>query len=52
MLKHQDLNIGKRKIAIVGVGYVGASIAYALTIRNLAKEIVIIDIEKKKPREK
>ena len=32
-----------RKVAIIGTGNVGASIAYALTIRNLAREIVLID---------
>lgn len=32
-----------RKVAIVGTGSVGASIAYALTIRNLAREIVLIN---------
>lgn len=47
-MRHKDLNIGKRKVSIVGVGYVGASIAYALTIRNLAREIVLIDIDRKK----
>lgn len=38
----------KKKIAIIGAGYVGASIAYALTIRNLAQEIVLIDIDENK----
>lgn len=42
------LALGERKVAIIGVGFVGASIAYALTIRNLAREIVLIDIDKKK----
>ncbi len=37
------ISIGNRKVAIIGVGYVGASIAYALSIRNLASEIVLID---------
>lgn len=32
-----------RKVAIVGTGNVGASIAYALTIRNIAREIVLIN---------
>lgn len=32
-----------RKVAIVGAGNVGASIAYALTIRNIAREIVLIN---------
>lgn len=40
--------IDNRKVAIVGAGYVGASIAYALTIRNLASRIVLIDVDKKK----
>ena len=35
--------IHNRKVAIIGTGNVGASIAYALTIRNLAREIVLID---------
>ena len=34
---------GKRKVAVIGVGYVGASIAYARTVRNIAREIVLID---------
>lgn len=40
--------IDNRKVAIIGAGYVGASIAYALTIRNLASEIVLVDIDKHK----
>ena len=32
-----------RKVAIIGTGNVGATIAYALTIRNLAREIVLIN---------
>ena len=32
-----------RKVAIIGTGNVGASIAYALTIRNLAREIILIN---------
>ena len=38
----------ERKVAIIGAGFVGASIAYALTIRKLAREIVLIDINEKK----
>ena len=37
-----------RKTAIIGSGFVGASIAYALTIRNLAREIVLIDKDEKR----
>lgn len=40
--------LNNRKVAIVGAGFVGASIAYALTIRNLASKIVLIDVENKK----
>ena len=40
--------IDNHKVAIVGSGYVGASIAYALTIRNLARDIVLIDIDPEK----
>lgn len=39
---------GNRKVAIIGAGYVGASIAYALTLRNIARDIVLIDIDDKK----
>jgi L-lactate dehydrogenase len=31
------------KVAIIGVGYVGASITYALTIKGTAREIVLIE---------
>ena len=40
--------IDNRKVAIIGSGFVGASIAYALTIRDLASEIVLVDTEKDK----
>lgn len=36
--------IDNRKVAIVGAGFVGSSIAYALTIRDLASQIVLIDV--------
>lgn len=39
---------GNRKVAIVGTGFVGATIAYALALRNIAREIVLIDIDKDK----
>lgn len=39
-----------RKVAIVGAGYVGASIAYALTLRDLADEIALIDSSFEKSR--
>lgn len=34
-----------RKVAIIGAGYVGSTIAYALTLRELAHEIVLVDID-------
>ena len=40
--------IDNRKVASIGSGFVGASIAYALTIRDLASEIVLVDTEKDK----
>lgn len=42
------ISIHHRRVAIIGVGYVGASIAYALTVSNLAREIILIDIDQKK----
>ena len=36
------------KIAIIGAGYVGASICYALMLKMLAQEIVLIDSNEQK----
>lgn len=41
-------SIGNRKVAIIGAGFVGSSIAYALALRDIAREIVLIDINKEK----
>ena len=38
----------KRKIAILGTGNVGATIAYALTLQGVCSEIVLVDINKEK----
>ncbi len=38
----------KRKIAILGTGNVGATIAYNLTLQGVASEIVLVDINKEK----
>ena len=46
--KHLYAAIDNRKVAIIGAGFVGASIAYALTIRNLASRIVLIDVNHEK----
>ena len=43
-MSRQD--IGGPKIVIVGAGFVGTSFAYALVIRGLASQIVIIDVNK------
>lgn len=40
--------VGNRKVAIIGAGFVGSSIAYALALRDIAREIVLIDIAKEK----
>ena len=40
--------IGNRKVSIIGAGYVGASIAYAMALRDIAREIVIINRTKEK----
>lgn len=40
--------IGNRKVAIIGAGFVGSSIAYALALRDIAREIVLIDVAKEK----
>lgn len=45
---YQQNSIIKRKVAIIGAGFVGSSIAYALTITDLAREIVLIDIDENK----
>jgi len=33
-----------KKVAIIGMGYVGAGIAYSLMIKDIAREIVFIDV--------
>lgn len=43
------MNIRKKtKISIIGAGFVGATSAYALMMRGIASEIVIVDINKDK----
>lgn len=46
--KRKGYTIGNRKVAIIGAGFVGSSIAYALALRDVAREIVLIDINKEK----
>ena len=40
----------RSKITILGAGNVGATIAYTLTIKGIASEIVLIDINKAKAK--
>ena len=37
-----------KKVAIIGAGHVGSSIAYTLLIKSIAREIVLIDVNKEK----
>lgn len=48
MTKRTGYTLGNRKVAIVGAGYVGSSIAYALALKDVAREIVLIDINLEK----
>ena len=48
MKRKQLYTISNRKVAIIGTGYVGSSIAYALALRDVAREIVLIDINREK----
>ncbi|MDO4796815.1 MAG: L-lactate dehydrogenase [Coriobacteriales bacterium] len=44
------MQVGNRKVAIIGSGFVGSSVAYALALRDVAREIVLIDINHEKSR--
>ena len=48
MPRRKIYTFGNRKVAIVGVGYVGALIAYELALRDVVREIVMIDINHEK----
>lgn len=48
MRKKVKYIVGNRKVAIIGAGFVGSSIAYALALRDVAREIVLIDINREK----
>lgn len=48
MRKCSEYTVGNRKAVVIGAGYVGSSIAYALALRDIAREIVLIDIDKEK----
>lgn len=38
----------KQKIAVIGAGAVGSTVAYTLVVKNLASEIVLVDINNEK----
>ncbi len=38
----------KRKVGIIGLGHVGAHVAYTLCVRGIADELVLVDINEKK----
>ncbi|MDO5132920.1 MAG: L-lactate dehydrogenase [Eubacteriales bacterium] len=48
MNPRKGYSFGNRKVAIIGAGYVGSSIAYSLALRDIAREIVLIDINQEK----
>lgn len=39
---------GNQKVGVVGTGFVGSSLVYALLIRELATEIVLVDVNREK----
>ena len=43
-------NILCLKVGIVGTGFVGATAAYALVMRGIGREIVLVDIDKDRAR--
>ena len=43
-----SMSTQKRKVTVIGTGFVGASIAYTIAARHLAYEIVLIDINSEK----
>ena len=48
MHRRAGYTLGNRKVAIIGAGFVGASIAYAMALRDIAREIVIVNRTKEK----
>ncbi len=46
----RNYSLGNRKVAIIGAGYVGSSIAYALALRDIARQIVLIDVNVEKTK--
>ena len=44
----RNYSLGNRKVVIIGAAYVGSSIAYALALRDIARQIVLIDVNVEK----
>ena len=42
------MNNNRSKVAIIGAGFVGASTAFALAMKQLVNEMVIIDVDRNK----
>ena len=42
------MGVQRRKVTVIGTGFVGASIAYTIAARHLAYELVLIDINSEK----
>ena len=38
----------KRTVGIIGIGHVGAHVAYSLAVQGIADEIILVDKERKK----
>lgn len=45
---HKQSSFPSSKIAVIGTGAVGSTVAYVATIKNLAAEIALIDVEEEK----
>src|SRR5215213_9171920 len=45
MTSNQNTSTVSNRIAVIGCGHVGASVAYALLLSGLAREIVLLDAD-------
>ena len=50
--KEIKMSVNVQKCAIIGCGFVGATTAYTLIQSELFSEIVLIDIDRKRQRER
>lgn len=44
------MNIGQRKISVIGAGSVGSQVAFSLVLSNLASDLVLVDVNKDKAK--